>query len=73
MSAALDIGECTFGDLGIRRVMIGRLRGVRGLPVVVGRAELDDGRVVCVEVPGSAAPVADVVRALHLASMRGDA
>lgn len=72
MNGALDIEDATMGDLGFRRVMIGRLRNARGLPVVVGRAETLDGRLVRVVLP-PVGKVADAVRALYAASMRGEA
>jgi len=77
--ATLDVGDATLGDLGIRRMMIGRFRTARGFPVVVGRAELFDGRVVEVVLPpvgwpeGSLPPWGDAVRALLAASARGEA
>jgi hypothetical protein len=60
------------GALGIRRMMIGRLRNARGFPVVVARATFEDGREVRVMLP-PVGQVVDAVNALLTAWCRGEA
>lgn len=68
----LDTADASMGALGIRRMMIGRLRNARGLPVVVARATFEDGREVRVELP-PVGQVVDAVNALLTAWCRGEA
>jgi len=72
VSGVLDTADASMGALGIRRMMIGRLRNARGFPVVVARATFEDGREVRVTLP-PVGQVVDAVNALLTAWCRGEA
>ena len=72
MIGALDVEGSTLGELGVRRMAIGRLRDARGFPRCFARAEFEDGRVVQVVVPLTGR-ICDAMAALLMAAGRGDA